>query len=103
MDARTKKFIGSAFGPDYVNEPEVLKEGIQRSLADPGPFSKASEAQRDGFAEVIRTRGLSLAEWEDLTEGVLSFSGEDDLYAYLEKAYDYFFGDAAELPPHPGD
>ncbi|MFF3013444.1 hypothetical protein [Streptomyces sp. NPDC057939] len=98
MDAKTKSFIGSAFGPDYMNEPEDLKKGIQGSLANPGPFSKTVAEQREGFAEVIRTRAMSLAEWEDITQGILDFSSEDDLYAFLEKAYDYFFGDTTAFP-----
>ncbi|MGW7063568.1 hypothetical protein ACWGHM_34420 [Streptomyces sp. NPDC054904] len=103
MDAKTRSFIGSAFGPDYMNEPEDLKKGIQGSLANPGPFSKTVAEQRDGFAEVIRTREMSLVEWEDITQGILDFSSEDDLYAFLEKAYDYFFGDTIEFPCPPQD
>uniref|UniRef100_A0AAU2JMU8 CdiI immunity protein domain-containing protein n=1 Tax=Streptomyces sp. NBC_00049 TaxID=2903617 RepID=A0AAU2JMU8_9ACTN len=103
MDAQTRSFIGSAFGPDYMNEPEVLREGLRHSLANPGPYSATSATQRDEFAEVIRTRELSLADWDDITEGVLSFAGEADLYAYLEQAYGYFFGDAVALPHHPED
>lgn len=103
MDTKTTSFIRSAFGPAYVNEPEVLKKGLQGSLANPGPFSKTSEAQRDGFAELLRTREMSLREWSDITEEIFSFSSEDDLYAFLEKAYDYFFGDATEFPYPPQD
>ncbi|MFE5938200.1 hypothetical protein ACFQ69_22785 [Streptomyces sp. NPDC056470] len=101
MDAKTTSFIRSAFGPAYVNEPEVLKKGLQGSLANPGPFSRTSEAQRDGFAEVIRAREMSIADWDEITEGILFFSDEDELYAFLEKAYDYFFGHSTEMPPYP--
>lgn len=101
MNETTKKFISGAFGPDFMNEPEVLKRGIRGSLDGRGPFTKNTEMQRDGFAELIHSRSLSLTEWEDLTQGVLDFPNEDDMYAYLKKAYDYFFGDAVELPPPP--
>ncbi|MEU9701994.1 hypothetical protein [Streptomyces sp. NPDC047981] len=101
MDAKTKSFIGSAFGPDYVNEPEDMRHGVQYSLANPGRFTETIRIQRDGFAEVIRSREMSLADWEEITEGILTFSDEDDLYAFLEKSYDYFFGDSTEMPPYP--
>lgn len=101
MDELTGTFIWRAFGPDCLNEPEELKESIRHSFDLRGPFARSYELQRDGLAEVIRTRGMSLAEWEELTEGVIDFPGEDELYAYLQQAYAYFFGDAEAPPPLP--
>ncbi|MFG2644065.1 hypothetical protein ACGFYP_24210 [Streptomyces sp. NPDC048370] len=103
MDAKTRSFIGSAFGPDCVNEPEDLRRGVRHSLANPGRFTETTVIQRDGFAELLRTRVMSLREWSDITEEIFSFSSEDELYAFLEKAYDYFFGDATEFPYPPQD
>lgn len=103
MDAKTKSFIGSAFGPDYANEPEDLRRGVRHSLANPGRFTETTVIQRDGFAELLRTREMSLGEWGEITEEIFSFSSEDDLYAFLAKAYDYFFGDAVEFPYPPED
>ncbi|MFJ8011329.1 hypothetical protein [Streptomyces sp. NPDC096339] len=101
MDELTGIFISRAFGPDCLNEPEVLKDSIRNSFELRGPFARSYELQRDGLAEVIRTRGMSLAEWEELTEGVIDFPGEDELYAYLQRAHAYFFGDAEAPPPLP--
>ncbi|MFJ3974727.1 hypothetical protein [Streptomyces sp. NPDC090021] len=101
MEERTRRFISRAFGPHCLNEPERLRASIRHSFAVRGPFVQDYERQRDGLAEVIRTRGMSPTEWEDLTEGVIEFPGEDELYAYLEQAHAYFFGDAEEPPPLP--
>ncbi|MFJ6755051.1 MULTISPECIES: hypothetical protein [unclassified Streptomyces] len=101
MDDLTGTFIKRAFGPDCLNEPEDLKESIRNSFHLRGPFARSYELQRDGLAEVIRTRGMSLTEWEMLTQGVVEFPGEDELYAYLQHAHAYFFGDAETPPPLP--
>ncbi|KJY41887.1 hypothetical protein VR41_10510 [Streptomyces sp. NRRL B-1568] len=101
MDENTQDFIGSAFGPSYINEPEVLKANLVHSLSAPGIFTKTRKAQRDGFAEVIRNREMSLTDWDIITEGVIRFPTEDEMYAFLQASYDYFFGDAPEPPDYP--
>uniref|UniRef100_A0AAU2K226 Uncharacterized protein n=1 Tax=Streptomyces sp. NBC_00049 TaxID=2903617 RepID=A0AAU2K226_9ACTN len=103
MDDTTQDFISSAYGPPYINEPEVLKANLVHSLGTPGVFTRAREAQRDGFAEVIRTREMSLTDWDIITEGVIRFPAEDEMYAFLQASYDYFFGDSPEPPDHPKD
>ncbi|MCQ8774393.1 hypothetical protein [Streptomyces telluris] len=47
----------------------------------PGVFTKTRKAQRDGFAEVIRIREMSLTAWDVLTEGAIRFPTEDEMYA----------------------
>lgn len=101
MDDDTKDFISSAFGPSYINEPEVLKANLVHSLSTPGMFTNTREAQRDGFAGVIRNREMSLADWDIITEGVIRFPAEDEMYAFLQASYDYFFCDAPEPPDYP--
>lgn len=81
MDENTQDFISSAFGASYVNEPEVLRANLAHSLSVPGVFTKTRKAQRDGFAEVIRRREMSLTAWDVLTEGAIRFPTEDEMYA----------------------
>ncbi|MFG3194797.1 DUF6507 family protein [Streptomyces sp. NPDC048208] len=52
----------------------------------------------EGLAEVVRTRSISVGEYERLT-GV-EFPDEESLYAYLEAMYGYLFeGGVQPVPP----
>ena len=43
---------------------------------------------------------MTLLGCYEITQGILDFETEDDLYGFLEASYDYFFGNASE-PPEP--
>ncbi|MFE5867013.1 hypothetical protein ACFQ6V_00005 [Streptomyces roseifaciens] len=70
------------------------------SLSVPGIFTKTRKAQRDGFAEVIRRREMSLTDWDIITEGVIRFPTEDEMYAFLQASYDYFMVASASKSRH---
>ncbi|MER6075432.1 hypothetical protein ABT187_42980 [Streptomyces sp. NPDC001817] len=53
---------------------------------------------RQGLEAVLRTRALSVADYERLTD--IEFDGEDELYEYLGGMYLYLF-EGQECQPTP--
>ncbi|MEU6680955.1 hypothetical protein [Streptomyces sp. NPDC046925] len=54
---------------------------------------------RDGLEKVLRTRELSVAGYERLTD--VEFGDEDALYDYLDQMRQYLFADRADQPLPP--
>jgi hypothetical protein len=54
---------------------------------------------KENFKTLIEGRQLTLREFSMIND--LDFDTEDDLYTYLEKAYEYLFEDAANPPTPP--
>ncbi len=57
------------------------------------------DAVREGWRSVLRSRELSIGDYERLTD--IQFDNEESLYAYLEDMYRYLFEDEAEQPLPP--
>ncbi|MCM3266494.1 MULTISPECIES: hypothetical protein [Streptomyces] len=57
------------------------------------------DAVREGLISVLRSRELSIGDYERLTD--IQFDNEESLYAYLEDMYRYLFEDGAEQPLPP--
>lgn len=58
------------------------------------------DAVREGLAELIKSRELSVADYDDLTQGI-EFEDEDSLYEYLGEMYEYLFGEREQQPLPP--
>ncbi|WP_155057892.1 hypothetical protein [Streptomyces blattellae] len=56
-------------------------------------------AVRDGLEAVLRTRELSVGEYEHLTD--IEFDDEDSLYGYLQSMYQYLFEGQEKQPVPP--
>ncbi|TGB16040.1 hypothetical protein [Streptomyces sp. MZ04] len=54
---------------------------------------------RDGFERVLRTRDLSVADYERLTD--IAFTDEGALYEYLHRMYEFLFKDGHQQPDPP--
>ncbi|MGW7079778.1 hypothetical protein [Streptomyces sp. NPDC054866] len=57
------------------------------------------DAVRAGLEGVLRTRELSVGDYEQLTDVV--FDDEDALYGYLHQMHQYLFADGAKQPLPP--
>ncbi|MFC3351930.1 hypothetical protein ACFOOM_31800 [Streptomyces echinoruber] len=57
------------------------------------------DAVREGLQTVLRTRELSVGDYERLTD--IEFSDEDSLYEYLGAMYRYLFEGQEEQPVPP--
>lgn len=54
---------------------------------------------RAGLESVLRTRELSVGDYERLTD--IEFADGDALYGYLHQMHEYLFADGAEQPLPP--
>ncbi|WP_326780309.1 hypothetical protein OG481_08810 [Streptomyces longwoodensis] len=57
-------------------------------------------AVKDGLQSVLRSRDLSIEEYERLTD--IEFENSDSLYDYLNGLYEYLFlgGESQPVPPN---
>ncbi|WP_369216037.1 hypothetical protein [Streptomyces flavofungini] len=63
-------------------------------------FSKEYvDAVRVDLASVLRTRSLSVADYERLTD--IEFADTESLYNYLGEMYEYLFEDRQQQPAPP--
>lgn len=78
--------------------PETADEDWRKVLS--GGSAEYRATIRTGWADLLRTRSLSLKEFYDLTDTDLEIETDDELYAEIAKAYEHLFGEPA--PPYQG-
>jgi hypothetical protein len=86
------KYIGVALSADGAGDNPPLLKRITLGSA-------TRDEVEAGLQELLRTRDLTILDWENLN--YVAFDSEDDLYRYLQKVYDYIFRDAEEAPELP--
>lgn len=80
----------------YLNEMQAFDvDGYLRPTLH-GFSQEYVDSVRNELANIIRTRGLSVADYEKLTD--IHFASEEDLYDYLGKMYGYLFADGDQQP-----
>jgi hypothetical protein len=83
----------------YLNEMQAFDvSGYLRPTLH-GFSQEYVDSVRNELANIIRTRGLSVADYEQLTD--IHFASEEDLYDYLGKMYEYLFADGDQQPAPP--
>ncbi|MGW6055365.1 hypothetical protein [Streptomyces sp. NPDC055189] len=61
--------------------------------------SAFTDGVRHGLERILRTRELSVGDYERLTD--IEFAGENALYDYLHQMHQYLFADRAQQPLPP--
>ncbi|MEU5882816.1 hypothetical protein [Spirillospora sp. NPDC047279] len=90
MNDQFQKFVEVGLHVEQVNDLESMKEVLEAGSAD------YAAAVKKGMQELIAKRSLSVDDWFHQT--YVSFDDEDELYSYLQAAYDYLFGSRSEPP-----
>ena len=91
----SRSFIGNYLKIEMCDDLASTRESLPR-LNQP-----YIERVRSEFAEILRTRSISMREYGELT--YINFATVDDMYGYLQRVYDYLFEGAGEEPFPPTD
>ncbi|MFJ9851114.1 hypothetical protein [Streptomyces sp. NPDC101150] len=57
------------------------------------------EAVKNGLAELVRDRNVSVGDYERIT--AIEFNSEEELHSYLAEIYEYLFGSGDTRQPVP--
>ncbi|GAA2608307.1 hypothetical protein SMC26_29105 [Actinomadura fulvescens] len=90
MNEQLQKFIEVGLHVEQANDLESMKEVLEAGSADYAAAVKA------GMQELLAERPFSVGDWFSRT--YVSFDDEDELYSYLQDAYDYLFEGKGEPP-----
>ncbi len=93
MDNELRTFISVGLSTEVAKDLSSLHESL--SLYRPEVLASV----KDNLRTMIEDRQLTLREFSMIND--LDFDTEDDLYAYLQKAYEYLFEDAPNPPTPP--
>jgi hypothetical protein len=95
LTEKMENFISVTLSVDgAAPDPPAIKDSMRGS-------SKGRAEVEAGLRELLRTRELTTLDWVKMTH--VEFDAEEELYAYLQKMYDYLFRGAEELPEIPED
>ncbi|WP_367041371.1 hypothetical protein [Streptomyces sp. Je 1-332] len=85
-----KVYLNMEQAPDVSGDLRPTLHAFRKEYVD---------AVNTGLATVLRTRELSVGDYERLTD--VEFDNEESLYTYLQKMYEYLFGDGEQQPAPP--
>lgn len=93
MDDKLRDFITVGLGSDGAKDLSSVRHSFP--LYRPEVLASIKE----NFKALIEERQLTLREFSMIND--LDFDTEDDLYAFLQRAYEYLFEDASNPPTPP--